>query len=214
MKKILEAPDQPAFHRVPLSDIVEGLRAACGREGGADWSVDADIEWSETVQPPADAEAFAHETIFIICNSGMKFTIARQIFDRVMMALHNGLQASDAFGHPGKAEGIQKVWDGRRAYYAAFLEADDKLEFCASLPWVGKITKYHLAKNFGVDVCKPDVHLQRLSDHAGTDPHSLCAALAAESGYRIATVDVILWRACATGLIDSRTGAVRLPPAA
>jgi len=89
-----------------------------------------------------------------------------------------------------------------------YLVAADKVEFCASLPWIGNITKYHLAKNFGADVAKPDVHLQRLADREGTTAQALCERLAKATGYRAATVDVLLWRACANGIINSRTGEI------
>ena len=82
------------------------------------------------------------------------------------------------------------------------------LEWLQGLPWIGGITKYHLAKNLGIDCAKPDVHLQRLADREGVTAHVLCERLAKATGYRIATVDLVLWRACATGLIDSRTGTV------
>jgi hypothetical protein len=165
-----------------------------------------DIEWAESIGEPPDAEFFALETIYIICNSGMRFTIARQIYDRVCMALRRGDSASAVFGHKGKAGAIDYIWNERQRLFEGFKQADDRLLFLASLPWIGDITKYHLAKNFGMDVAKPDVHLQRLADLGGITPQQLCEALAAESGYRVATVDTLLWRACALGIIDSRTG--------
>ena len=76
-------------------------------------------------------------------------------------------------------------------------------------------TKYHLAKNCGADVAKPDVHLQRLAEAHGTTVHDLCADLASRTGYRIATIDLVLWRACANGVLDARTARLRpWPPAA
>lgn len=185
--------------------IVERLRA--------DGYADGDIEWSENVGPPPSALEFAQETIWVICNSGMKNTVARLIYDRIMAAFGAGLPASAGFGHPGKAAAIQRIWDERDAYFAAYMAAEDKLAYCASIPWIGQITKFHLAKNFGFDVAKPDVHLERLAKHEGTDPHHLCAQLAAETGYRAATVDLILWRACATGVVNSVTGEIRLQAA-
>lgn len=175
--------------------IVESVRAA--GYGG-------DIEWSENAAEPTDADEFAREAIFVICNSGMRFTVAQGIFDRVMSALGKGASASTAFGHAGKAGAIDFIWRERGRLLSEYLAAADKLAFCESLPWIGGITKYHLAKNFGADVAKPDVHLQRLADAEGCTAQQLCERLAAQSGYRIATVDVILWRACAIGLIDSR----------
>lgn len=170
----------------------------------------ADIAWSENIVPPTDADDFASEAIFVICNSGMKNTIARRIFEKVMAAIEDGQPARTAFGHPGKAAAIDEIWSRRRDLLASYLAAPDKVEFCASLPWIGGITKYHLAKNFGAQVAKPDVHLQRLADREGTTAQALCERLSASSGYRVATVDVLLWRACANGIIDSRTGAISL----
>lgn len=167
-----------------------------------------DIAWAEGIKPPTDADDFALECIFVICNSGMKNTIARDIYARVVKVLHAGKPASDAFGHGGKAAAIDQLWQKREMYFDTFKLASDKLNYLGGLPWIGNITKYHLAKNFGLDVAKPDVHLQRLADHYRTTPQKLCEALAKETGYRVATVDTVLWRACANGVLNSRTGEI------
>jgi hypothetical protein len=167
-----------------------------------------DLRWSERLESPEDN--FASETIYVICNSGMKHTVAVGIFRRVMRALRRGDSASAEFGHKGKAAAIDWIWANRLAVLIDFLQAPDRLAYCGSLPWVGGITKYHVAKNFGVDVAKPDVHLKRLADREGVTAQALCERLAAETGYRVATIDTLLWRACATGLLDSRTGALRV----
>lgn len=169
---------------------------------------DEDIRWSENVAPPANADDFASEAIFVICNSGMKNTIARKIYDKVMAALQDGKTASTVFGHAGKSAAIDDIWSRREALLADYHAATDKVEFCESLPWIGSITKFHLAKNFGANVAKPDVHLQRLADREGCTAQALCERLAAASGYRAATVDLILWRACANGIINSKTGEI------
>lgn len=163
-----------------------------------------DIEWSENAGPPADADAFARETIFVICNSGMKNTVAQRIYDRVMLAIAEGQSASTAFGHAGKSKAIDRVWRERDRYFNGYMAAANKVAFCESIPFIGGITKYHLAKNFGADVAKPDVHLQRLADHYDTTPQKLCAGLGEQAGLKARTVDLLLWRACATGVIDSR----------
>jgi hypothetical protein len=173
-------------------------------------SAHEDIEWSESIRPPANPEAFAGEVIFVIANSGMKHTVAVGIFRRVMDKLEAGGSATEAFGHRGKAGAMDFVWTERAALLARFHDAEDKIAFCRSLPWIGGITCFHLAKNFGVDCAKPDVHLQRLADRGAETVDGLCQRLARASGYRIATVDLLLWRACATGLVDSRTGQFHL----
>jgi hypothetical protein len=181
-------------------DRIVALLGAQGRE---------DIAWAEQLGPPETADDFALETIYVICNSGMRYTVARGIYDRVVAALRAGRPAGSAFGHSGKAAAIDAIWRDRAALREAYLAAADKVAWCAELPWVGGITKYHVAKNFGADVAKPDVHLQRLADLNGCSVHELCAGLARETGYRVATVDTLLWRACATGVLNSVTGQLR-----
>ena len=167
-----------------------------------------DIAWAENLKPPSDPDQFARDTIFVICNSGMKNTVARLIYGRVMTAINGGGSAQDAFGHKGKAAAIDKVWSNRARYFAEYMAAGDKVAYGLTLPWIGKIVVFHLVKNFGADVAKPDVHLQRLADREGVTAQQLCDRLAAATGYRVATVDTILWRACALGLINSRTGVI------
>ena len=171
----------------------------------------ADMEWSEFLAPPATPDRFAIEAIFVICNSGMKNTVAKMIFDRCMQALLCEQPVIEVFKHKGKAAAIEAIWADRKVLLSMFLGCTDdaaRLEMLEALPWIGSITKYHLAKNFGMDVAKPDVHLQRLADREGCTAQALCERLAAEVGLRAATVDVLLWRACANGIINSRTGAI------
>lgn len=196
----------PAILTPDIFRVVEHLaRALPPADSG--FEINDAIRWQETVEPPVDADDFASETVFVICNSGMKHTVARQIYNRVYQALTEGSSSATVFGHAGKTAAIDAIWRCRHELYDKFtaLDADaEKLEFLAALPWIGAITKYHLAKNFGVDVAKPDVHLQRLASADGRPVHIMCTELAAETGYRIATVDLILWFACARGVIDSR----------
>jgi hypothetical protein len=164
----------------------------------------AAIEWSENIQPPRSAADFASEVIYVICNSGMSNRVAVPIFEGCMLALRRGKSAKSAFGHPGKAEAIDTIWKRRHSLFRKLYQADDIVAFCAELPWVGQVTKFHLGKNLGVDVAKPDVHLNRLAESGGETAQELCDRLAKETGYRAATVDLILWRACADGIIHSR----------
>ncbi|MBR8426242.1 hypothetical protein [Burkholderia cenocepacia] len=161
-----------------------------------------DIEWSESVGAPVSAELFAQEHAFVVCNSGMRAQIASTIYRKVMGALLDGAHPSTVFGHKGKSEAMWSVWRDRAEWFARYHLADDKVAFLGSLPWIGEITKWHLAKNFGVDVVKPDRHLVRVAARYGTDPNTLCVRLAQASGDRIATVDTVIWRACNLGVID------------
>lgn len=167
---------------------------------------EADISWSESCGPPADPEHFALEAIFVICNSGMQNKVAARIFEKCRSALLAGTPVSEQFGHPGKSAAIEHIWSHRDEIHDAYMAAPDKIEYCRSLPWIGGITCYHLAKNFGAPVAKPDIHLQRLADRHGTTPQELCEILALRTGFSISTIDLILWRACAERMLDARTG--------
>lgn len=162
------------------------------------------IRWSENIRPPVNANAFASEAIYVICNSGMSNKVAVPIFERCMRALRQGRSAKTEFGHPGKAEAIDEIWRRRRSLFRKYHEAEDLIAFCETLPWIGGVTRYHLGKNLGADVAKPDVHLNRLAAPSGETAQQLCDRLAKETGYRAATIDLILWRACADGIIHSR----------
>jgi hypothetical protein len=163
-----------------------------------------DSVWAEELVPPKNADKFARSATYVIVNSGMKYAVAREIFERCVDSLHRRGSVRRVFGHPGKSRAIDVIWKKRHQLFEEYMAAEDKLGFCGSLPWVGPVTQYHLAKDFGVDVAKPDVHLARLARRDRTTVHRMCARLARQSGYRIATVDTILWRACATGILNSR----------
>ncbi|GAA4746958.1 hypothetical protein GCM10023264_10800 [Sphingomonas daechungensis] len=162
-----------------------------------------DVQWAEQIGQPADAREFAGIAINVVCNSGMKFSIAREIFGRCMAALEQSGSVRGVFGHPGKAQAIEVIWSERQCLFDQFHAAEDKLAFCEALPWVGPITKYHLAKDLGLDVAKPDVHLARLARRDRISVQRMCSRLARQANLRVATVDTILWRACATGILDS-----------
>jgi hypothetical protein len=164
----------------------------------------ADSAWAERLSPPDSAEQFAEAAVYVICNSGMHYRVARDIFARCMAALQRKGTVRRVFGHAGKAKAIGTIWKDREKLFAAYQDADDKVAFCQSLPWIGPVTSHHLAKDLGVDVAKPDVHLARLARRDKTTVARMCAKLARQTGYRLATIDTILWRAAATGIIDSK----------
>ena len=163
------------------------------------------ITWSETIMPPTDARTFAREAIYVICNSGMNFLTANGIYWKCVRALNRRQSSSEVFGHQGKTKAIDHIWAHRKVLFAAFEIAENKLAYCHTLPFIGNITKYHLAKNFGLDTIKPDVHLMRLAKAEPVSPMALCARLAYQTGYRQSTIDSILWRACADRYLESST---------
>ena len=64
-----------------------------------------------------------------------------------------------------------------------------------TLPYIADVLKYHLARNIGFNVIKPDVHIKRLAKYYGLDPFKMCDMLSESTGLPRHTVDSILWRA-------------------
>jgi hypothetical protein len=163
-----------------------------------------EIEWQAKAQAPEDADHFAQEAIYVICNSGMRQQTARKIYERVMMAVIIGRPASSAFGHKAKCRAIELIWANREWWFRRYIAAPTEavaLGILSEFPHIGPISKYHLAKNFGLQVCKPDRHLVRLASAENCTPEDLCRRLAQESGNRVPVVDLILWRACNLGIL-------------
>lgn len=171
------------------------------REEVIDAGYGEEIIWQESVTEPDTADEFMRQYIWVVISSGMKNQVARIIEMGIIEAYNNGRAINTAFRHKGKVKAIEYMIANHDELFEQYLNAKDKLAFLISLPWVGEITKYHLAKNLGADIAKPDRHLVRIARRYGTTSQSLCEKLAKETGYRIATVDLIIWRAANLGVI-------------
>lgn len=158
-----------------------------------------DIEWAENVMEVSSPLAFWREYAWVVLNSGMKNQVAERIWARVGPYVESGGRAADVFGHKGKAAAIDLVFANQVQAFRAYLAAPDKIAYLQTLPWIGPVTCLHLAKNFGIDVAKPDRHLVRIAGEEGVA--TLCRRLASDSGDRVATVDYVIWRAANLGLI-------------
>ncbi len=169
-----------------------------------DQGFEKDIDWSESLIECTDDLNFFEEAAWVIINSGMKNQVAIKIWKRIVKAMSNQKPVSSAFNHKGKVAAIEYVWVNRKKLLGEYLLKNndvDRIEFLVTIPWIGNITKYHLAKNLGMDVCKPDRHLVRIAKKYKLSPEELCKKLAIATGDRVATVDYVLWRAANLGEI-------------
>jgi len=164
----------------------------------------SEIDWSEDIEKCDHALDFFQEAAWVICNSGMKNQVARRIHVRIINAISRKNPISSVFNHKGKVGAIEHLWKNREKLFKKFLacKSDDEiLDFLETLPWIGSITKYHLAKNLGMDACKPDRHLVRIAKQFNTTPAELCRKISDAIGDRVATVDYVIWRAANLGKI-------------
>lgn len=172
-----------------------------------------EIEWQDSVRFCDLEEAvFLQEAAWVVLSSGMRESVIRAKFAAVSQAFYNWtsaieivenassckINASKIFRHPGKINSIVEI---ARSISESGFEgfklriALEGVDFLRSLPFVGPATCYHLAKNIGLDVVKPDRHLMRISALAGySDPAQFCSVLSLAVGDRMCVVDLIVWR--------------------
>lgn len=135
-------------------------------------------------------EIFLMEYAFVVLSAGMKNQVAQRIFSKFTKNLDPMV-----VGHIGKRGAIVCAIKEHHQWLLQLRIASDKVSYLETLPWIGGITKYHLARNLGLDVVKPDRHLVRLATtFRYPDPATMCQAISEETGERVGVVDVVLWR--------------------
>jgi hypothetical protein len=172
---------------------------------------DATLRQTDPIKPPQEATDFALRTAYVILNGGMSWRVAKGIWSRMRPALVDNGEVGTTFNHAAKRASINAVMTNRDAHFTAYrvaaeIDSNEVIAFCETLPHIGPVTKFHLAKNLGVDCAKPDIWLVRVAAVSGESPHELCTRLSQESGDRIAEVDFVIWRACQQRLWTAPTG--------
>lgn len=167
-----------------------------------DMGYNDEIDWQTNLTECTNGYDFACEAIWVILNSGMKEQIARKIWERIKEAWRKEIKTSDVFKHTGKAKAIDFVWDNQAELFEKYCLSEDKISFLQTIPFIGGITKYHLAKNLGHDCVKPDRHLVKIAGRYGKTPDQLCEDISRETGDKKCVVDIVIWRACNIQLLN------------
>lgn len=160
----------------------------------------SDIEWCESLNIKKTTRGqFFHEYVWCVLNAGMKEQVARKIYNR----FKEKFDLSE-IRHEGKREAIKKGMKQYKTWFTEVLASDNQIDYLESLPWIGPITKYHLARNIGIDCVKPDRHLMRLAEEFNfKTPLDLCIEIQNHVNERLGVIDIILWRYCNLKLIKS-----------
>ena len=160
-----------------------------------------DITWSENIKLCDNSADFVIQHIFVVCNSGMKAQIAQGIYEKILQAIIDHRDISTVFKYEGKVEAMKEVIKNQKMYFGLYQMAINKIDFLEAVPFIGPTTKYHLAKNLGVDCVKPDRHLVRIAKTYNTNCFDMCQKLSDIIGDSVATVDTVIWRAANLRLI-------------
>ena len=188
------------------------------REAVAQTVLSREIAWQRATRPGHFTETdLLREAAWVILCGGFREATVRRIFNYVSLCFFDWESASEiaevgtdcvaaastVFNHPRKLSAIVDV--AQRVAHLGFAEIKNRIigEPVIELrhfSYIGKVTAWHLAKNLGFDVAKPDRHLVRLAQvHGFADAHALCAALSQATGEPVRVVDLILWRYAAGG---------------
>jgi len=172
-----------------------------------------EIDWQDNIRFSQIKELdFLRESAWVVLSSGMSETVIRRKFPSISEAFDFWQSAAyitnnsdecrkkalTVFGHKGKIEAIisiaQRVFAQGFKIFKGHIQKDG-VRFIRSLPFMGPATSYHLAKNIGLDVVKPDRHLLRVASVTGFDsPETLCEKIAEVVGDRISVIDLVIWR--------------------
>lgn len=194
-----------------ISELANAYLAA--KELVIEGGYEEEIEWQNSVRFCNIRESdFLRETGWVVLSCGMRERVVRRKFHCFSEAFYDWKSSSliadnahicrskalSAFRHEGKVDAVITI--ARQVSQSGFDSfkqriEDDGVEFIRRLPFMGPATSYHLAKNIGLDVVKPDRHLVRVASATGYDsPTNLCKDIASLVGDRISVIDLVIWR--------------------
>jgi hypothetical protein len=155
---------------------------------------------------------FLQEYAWVVLASGMREAVVRRKFPLVSACFYSWRSAEQiaddaeacvraalgVFRHEPKMRAIATTATlVAREGFPIFKQALEArpLDTLLELPYIGPITQYHLAKNLGVNMAKPDRHLVRIAHLFGhPSVQDFCGAVSSETGAKISVVDLVFWR--------------------
>ena len=191
-----------------LLDVYLNAKEAVVARGFA-WEID----WqAERRLDRIDESEFLRESAWTVLSAGFREAVVRRLFVPVCDAFLGMRSAAviqanrdrcrraalRVFNHRGKVNAIldiASIVDKMGFERVRRKIAQEEVQFLQTLPYIGSITAFHLAKNLGLPVVKPDRHLQRIAAAAGfRSPQELCQLISNHLGEPVQVVDVVLWR--------------------
>lgn len=141
-------------------------------------------------------ERFFEEYIWCVINLGIREQTCRVIVNKFLDTLNPDVITCRFANKKQKA--IKQALNEFVKWYGEVKCTKDPIAYLQTLPLIGETTKYHLARNIGIDCVKPDIHLKRLTAYFKyRSPYLLCLDIQRSVPYeRLGTIDYVLWRDC------------------
>jgi hypothetical protein len=172
-----------------------------------------EVDWQDSACFDDLSEStFLRESAWVVLSSGMKETVVRKKFIELTPVFFHWRSASeiirDKSNCHNKALQIFNNEPKINAIYSIARKIDkfgfekirtrilkEGISYLMSFDYIGPVTAFHLAKNIGLDVVKPDRHLKRIAEALQFDnPTSLCMLISSITGDKLSVVDIVLWR--------------------
>lgn len=173
----------------------------------------AEIVWQQSRDIKAVTETeFLSQYSWVVLAAGFRDSVVRRKYPEILDAFLNFSSARKitrhavtcrtaamaAFGNKRKIDAIlstiKRVADEGFCDLKIRLARGD-ISYLQTFPFMGPATSYHLAKNLGMDVVKPDRHLLRITFTVGyKSPEAMCRDICVNVGERLSVIDLVLWR--------------------
>jgi hypothetical protein len=172
-----------------------------------------ELEWQGSVQSISLTETeFLRQYAWVVLNSGFREAVVRKHFSYISLCFCDWESAAAIVQNSEACIGCATSVFANRRKLKALVEAAriieiegfelfrlrikvDMISELEKLPYIGAVTKFHLAKNLGLDVAKPDRHLLRVASRFGyKDVQRMCRDIFDFCGDKIAVADLVLWR--------------------
>jgi hypothetical protein len=192
-------------------DIVFAYLVAKHVTLGAGYGAEIDWQASRSFDALGESE-FLREYAWVVLSAGMREYIIRNRFGSLSKCFCNWCssqaiiqqesncrsRALACFNNPRKIDSIIKTAHVIESLsFSRFKESirQNPVANLQSLPFIGPTTCYHLAKNIGLPLAKPDRHLVRLANSVGYDDvQEFCRVISERVHDSVPVVDIVLWR--------------------
>ncbi len=172
-----------------------------------------EINWQSNIDfEELNKEKFLREIAWVILSSGMKEQIIRRIFYKIESSFFNWNSITKIVENKEKCyNNALKIFKNKKKISSIIESAEilndinfsdfkksvrkKPVENLSLFPYIGPVTVYHLAKNIGIDVAKPDRHLVRIAKNEGfNDVQEFCRYIADRCEDSIPVIDIVFWR--------------------
>jgi len=178
-----------------------------------DEGYESEISWqSNLCFENLDEQCFLRELAWVVLSAGMRERIVRNLFGRISECFFDFesckiivknkdrcyKRSIKYFNSPPKISAI--INSASKINKIGFSELkcmieNNPIETLQEFEYIGPTTSYHLAKNLGLDVAKPDRHLVRIAKMEGySDVQEFCRDISNLIGDSVPVIDIVFWR--------------------